>query len=131
MPGYYHDSPPQLASRTSSQQGYYYQRHPSYAHTAPRHQTSMSVSIPPQPHSQRLYSSSSSPVTAPGARPSFSQGRPLTAEEKEIKRKVSHSAIEKRRRERTNAVLRELQNIVPGLCKPGKIQKLEILEAAA
>ncbi|KAJ2490530.1 hypothetical protein IWW37_003090 [Coemansia sp. RSA 2050] len=58
-------------------------------------------------------------------------GRPLTAEEKEMKRKVSHSAIEKRRRERTNAVLRELQNIVPGLSKPGKIQKLEILEAAA
>ncbi|KAJ2645277.1 pyruvate dehydrogenase E1, beta subunit [Coemansia sp. RSA 1694] len=58
-------------------------------------------------------------------------GRPLTAEEKEMKRKVSHSAIEKRRRERTNAVLRELQDIVPGLSKPGKIQKLEILEAAA
>ncbi|KAJ2095469.1 hypothetical protein GGI16_005195 [Coemansia sp. S142-1] len=58
-------------------------------------------------------------------------GRPLTAEEKEMKRKVSHSAIEKRRRERTNAVLRELQTIVPGLSKPGKIQKLEILEAAA
>ncbi|KAJ2819907.1 hypothetical protein GGI24_004646 [Coemansia furcata] len=48
-----------------------------------------------------------------------------------MKRKVSHSAIEKRRRERTNAVLRELQTIVPGLSKPGKIQKLEILEAAA
>ncbi|KAJ1946075.1 Sterol regulatory element-binding protein 2, partial [Linderina macrospora] len=86
IPGYYHESPSQMGGRNSSQQGYYYQRHPS---------------------------------------------RPLTAEEKEIKRKVSHSAIEKRRRERTNAVLRELQNIVPGLCKPGKIQKLEILEAAA
>ncbi|KAJ2725012.1 hypothetical protein GGI07_001581 [Coemansia sp. Benny D115] len=61
----------------------------------------------------------------------FGTGRPLTAEEKEIKRKVSHSAIEKRRRERTNNVLRELQEIVPGLSKPGKIQKLEILEATA
>ncbi|KAJ2502946.1 pyruvate dehydrogenase E1, beta subunit [Coemansia sp. RSA 1972] len=55
----------------------------------------------------------------------------LSAEEKEIRRKVSHSAIEKRRRERTNAVLRSLQDMVPGLPKSGKIQKLEILEAAA
>lgn len=57
--------------------------------------------------------------------------RQLTAEEKELKRKISHSAIEKRRRERTNAVLRDLQNIIPGLSKSSKIQKLEILEAAA
>ncbi|KAJ2820501.1 hypothetical protein IWW50_005031 [Coemansia erecta] len=55
----------------------------------------------------------------------------MSAEEKEIRRKVSHSAIEKRRRERTNAVLRNLQDMVPGLPKSGKIQKLEILEAAA
>ncbi|KAJ2003229.1 Upstream stimulatory factor 1 [Coemansia thaxteri] len=71
------------------------------------------------------------PSTAPTGLSISSSGRPLTAEEKEMKRKVSHSAIEKRRRERTNAVLRELQTIVPGLSKPGKIQKLEILEAAA
>ncbi|KAJ2228511.1 hypothetical protein IWW45_006579 [Coemansia sp. RSA 485] len=76
-------------------------------------------------------SASTSPVVPPGARSTNGSSRPLTAEEKEIKRKVSHSAIEKRRRERTNAVLRELQDIVPGLSKPGKIQKLEILEAAA
>ncbi|KAJ2197529.1 hypothetical protein IW144_002375 [Coemansia sp. RSA 522] len=55
----------------------------------------------------------------------------LSAEEKELRRKVSHSAIEKRRRERTNAVLCSLQDMVPGLPKSGKIQKLEILEAAA
>ncbi|KAJ2888515.1 hypothetical protein FB639_000588 [Coemansia asiatica] len=76
-------------------------------------------------------SASTSPVAPPGTRPMHGSSKPLTAEEKEIKRKVSHSAIEKRRRERTNAVLRELQQIVPGLSKPGKIQKLEILEAAA
>ncbi|KAJ1825900.1 Upstream stimulatory factor 1, partial [Coemansia sp. RSA 2599] len=76
-------------------------------------------------------SASTSPVVPPEARPIHGSSRPLTAEEKELKRKVSHSAIEKRRRERTNAVLRELQQIVPGLSKPGKIQKLEILEAAA
>ncbi|KAJ2551630.1 Sterol regulatory element-binding protein 2 [Coemansia sp. RSA 1933] len=80
--------------------------------------------------------SSSSPSSAvPGSATAGAsyllEGRPLTAEEKELKRKVSHSAIEKRRRERTNTVLRELQGIIPSLSKSGKIQKLEILEAAA
>ncbi|KAJ2219372.1 hypothetical protein IWW45_009341, partial [Coemansia sp. RSA 485] len=41
-------------------------------------------------------SASTSPVVPPGARSMTGSGRPLTAEEKEIKRKVSHSAIEKR-----------------------------------
>ncbi|KAJ2466421.1 hypothetical protein GGI02_004375 [Coemansia sp. RSA 2322] len=54
-----------------------------------------------------------------------------TAEEKEMRRKISHSAIEKRRRERTNNVLRDLQDMVPWLSKSSKVQKLEILEAAA
>ncbi|KAJ1900378.1 hypothetical protein LPJ66_001517 [Kickxella alabastrina] len=57
--------------------------------------------------------------------------RGLTAEEKEKRRKVSHSAIEKRRRERTNNVLRELQILIPELGKSSKVQKLEIIEAAA
>ncbi|KAJ2781797.1 hypothetical protein H4R18_002658 [Coemansia javaensis] len=62
--------------------------------------------------------------------PVYAPRRMMTAEEKEIRRKISHSAIEKRRRERTNAVLRDLQDIIPGLPPTGKIQKLEILEAA-
>ncbi|KAJ1651620.1 hypothetical protein GGF38_005541 [Coemansia sp. RSA 25] len=54
-----------------------------------------------------------------------------SAEEKEMRRKISHSAIEKRRRERTNNVLKDLQVMVPWLSKSNKVQKLEILEAAA
>ncbi|KAJ1835001.1 hypothetical protein IWW55_002370 [Coemansia sp. RSA 2706] len=54
-----------------------------------------------------------------------------TAEEKEQRRKSAHSRIEKRRRERTNNVLRDLQHMVPWLSKSNKVQKLEILEAAA
>ncbi|KAJ2878317.1 hypothetical protein IWW38_006352, partial [Coemansia aciculifera] len=54
-----------------------------------------------------------------------------SAEEKEKRRKISHSAIEKRRRERTNNVLKDLQVMVPWLSKSNKVQKLEILEAAA
>ncbi|KAJ2162274.1 hypothetical protein GGF46_000765 [Coemansia sp. RSA 552] len=67
---------------------------------------------------------------ASGVSRSYSRSM-LSAEEKELRRKVSHSAIEKRRRERTNAVLRDLQDMVPGIPKFGKIQKLEILEGAA
>ncbi|KAI9476821.1 hypothetical protein LPJ78_000168 [Coemansia sp. RSA 989] len=52
-----------------------------------------------------------------------------TAEEKEKRRKISHSAIEKRRRERTNNVLNQLQLMVPGL--KGKVQKLDILLAVS
>ncbi|KAJ2820946.1 hypothetical protein GGI24_004342, partial [Coemansia furcata] len=48
-----------------------------------------------------------------------------------MRRKISHSAIEKRRRERTNNVLKDLQVMVPWLSKSSKVQKLEILEAAA
>ncbi|KAJ2661076.1 hypothetical protein IWW48_002631 [Coemansia sp. RSA 1200] len=75
--------------------------------------------------------SAMSPSSSMTSKSHMPDTRLLTAEEKELKRKISHSAIEKRRRERTNMVLRELQSIIPGLSKSGKIQKLEILEAAA
>ncbi|PVZ97905.1 hypothetical protein BB558_006121 [Smittium angustum] len=55
----------------------------------------------------------------------------MSSIDKKAKRKVSHSAIEKRRREKTNAVLRKLQGLVPWLNSESKFQKLEILENAA
>ncbi|KAJ2907594.1 hypothetical protein GGI21_003731 [Coemansia aciculifera] len=124
---YFHQPPPHSPQNGLS----VYHPHQSMAHPPP-----------PLPLPQQLYSiprmgnngGISSKLGQSGGTGSLGlngSGRPLTAEEKEMKRKVSHSAIEKRRRERTNAVLRELQDIVPGLSKPGKIQKLEILEAAA
>ncbi|KAI8325832.1 hypothetical protein GQ54DRAFT_330636 [Martensiomyces pterosporus] len=131
-PGHYHQHHRHSASSVPHP---YQPQHHSHNHSY-SYSYNHSMPIPP-PHTPHMQTSrpagpvSSSPVTPPGIRPVFPGSRPLTAEEKEMKRKVSHSAIEKRRRERTNAVLRELQNIVPGLCKPGKIQKLEILEAAA
>ncbi|KAJ2843668.1 hypothetical protein IWW36_005478 [Coemansia brasiliensis] len=54
-----------------------------------------------------------------------------TAEEKEMRRKISHSAIEKRRRERTNNVLCQLQHMVPWLSNGKKVQKLEVLLAVS
>ncbi|OMJ27982.1 hypothetical protein AYI69_g2559 [Smittium culicis] len=53
-----------------------------------------------------------------------------SALDKKAKRKISHSAIEKRRREKTNSVLKELQILVPWLNNDSKFQKLEILENA-
>ncbi|KAJ1729316.1 hypothetical protein LPJ61_003582, partial [Coemansia biformis] len=69
-------------------------------------------------------------AAAVGEMSAYGPRRMLTAEEKEVRRKISHSAIEKRRRERTNSVLRDLQGLIPGLPRSGRIQKLEILEAA-
>ncbi|KAJ2454995.1 hypothetical protein EV183_001099 [Coemansia sp. RSA 2336] len=87
--------------------------------------------MPPQPRVPQPYHMPPGYPSRTSSLPAYYSRRVLSAEEKELRRKVSHSAIEKRRRERTNAVLRNLQDMVPGLPKSGKIQKLEILEAAA
>ncbi|KAJ1900384.1 hypothetical protein LPJ66_001496, partial [Kickxella alabastrina] len=84
----------------------------------------------PQQHQQQEQQQEPQPTTA-RRRGGRKPARGLTAEEKEKRRKVSHSAIEKRRRERTNNVLRELQILIPELGKSSKVQKLEIIEAAA
>ncbi|KAJ2746490.1 hypothetical protein GGI20_001333 [Coemansia sp. BCRC 34301] len=118
---YYHQPPPQNGMNT-------YHQHT--VHPPPHLPAPQLYSVPRMGHSGDINSKLGQSGSV-GSLGLGGSGRPLTAEEKEIKRKVSHSAIEKRRRERTNAVLRELQDIVPGLSKPGKIQKLEILEAAA
>ncbi|KAJ1733052.1 hypothetical protein LPJ61_001745 [Coemansia biformis] len=81
-------------------------------------------SPPPHPHPAGATTGARKPQRR-GTRAQY------TAEEKERRRKVSHSAIEKRRRERTNSVLNKLQRMVPGLSKSSKIQKLEILQASA
>ncbi|KAJ2797268.1 hypothetical protein H4R20_005246 [Coemansia guatemalensis] len=106
-----------------------YARHPYTASLSGR----APVSALSMPRSCTVHSATNmaSPATSAGFAAINTPMRGLTAEEKEMRRKVSHSAIEKRRRERTNAVLRSLQDMVPGLPKSGKIQKLEILEAAA
>ncbi|KAJ1817903.1 hypothetical protein LPJ60_004598 [Coemansia sp. RSA 2675] len=80
---------------------------------------------PPAPATTQTKAALSGVRRRRGARSVYS------AEEKEMRRKISHSAIEKRRRERTNNVLKDLQVMVPWLSKSNKVQKLEILEAAA
>ncbi|KAJ2082829.1 hypothetical protein H4R24_001287 [Coemansia sp. RSA 988] len=53
------------------------------------------------------------------------------AEERERKRRVSHSAMERRRRERTNNIINELRGLIPWLHDETRMQKLEVLEACA
>ncbi|KAJ2716385.1 hypothetical protein H4R19_000682 [Coemansia spiralis] len=50
------------------------------------------------------------------------------AEEREQKRRVAHSAMERRRRERTNQVIDTLKGMVPWLRDEARMQKLEVLE---
>jgi hypothetical protein len=51
----------------------------------------------------------------------------LVQETRKEKRRINHSVIEKRRREKINMCLKELQNLVPN-CKDENLQKLAILE---
>ncbi|KAJ1892155.1 hypothetical protein LPJ66_006508 [Kickxella alabastrina] len=53
---------------------------------------------------------------------------PKAAEEREHKRRKSHSQMERRRRERTNAVINDLKALIPSLQNRDKPQKLEVLE---
>ncbi|KAJ1642674.1 hypothetical protein J3B02_005622 [Coemansia erecta] len=50
------------------------------------------------------------------------------AEERERKRRISHSAMERRRRERTNNIINELKALIPWLRDEARLQKLEVLE---
>ncbi|KAJ2427855.1 hypothetical protein GGF41_001544 [Coemansia sp. RSA 2531] len=51
-----------------------------------------------------------------------------SAEEREDKRRASHSAMERIRRERTNNQLNEIQSLIPRIHDQARLQKLEILE---
>ncbi|KAJ2354803.1 hypothetical protein IWW50_001932 [Coemansia erecta] len=88
--------------------------------------------VPKSPSLASSKTASPPPQTSAARKPRRRGARSqYSAEEKEMRRKISHSAIEKRRRERTNNVLHDLQHMVPWLSKSSKVQKLEILEAAA
>ncbi|KAJ1995768.1 hypothetical protein GGI25_000746 [Coemansia spiralis] len=50
------------------------------------------------------------------------------AEERENRRRISHSAMERRRRERTNNIINELKELIPWLRNESRMQKLEVLE---
>ncbi|CAO3629062.1 unnamed protein product [Cunninghamella blakesleeana] len=53
-----------------------------------------------------------------------------TADQREKARKISHSAIEKRRRERINDKIMQLKNIIPACENQENLHKLSILQSA-
>ncbi|KAG0189813.1 hypothetical protein DFQ28_002858 [Apophysomyces sp. BC1034] len=98
------------------------------------------IELPPPNY---LYSPPST-FCASGKWPSMTgagkQRRPSTADEREHIRRLSHSAIEKRRRERINDKIEQLKRLIPS-CTPPKdgpvlasmhqpIHKLSVLQAA-
>ncbi|KAL0085725.1 Myc-type, basic helix-loop-helix domain-containing protein [Phycomyces blakesleeanus] len=80
------------------------------------------------------------PRDTPQVFPSASPNIRMKASEREQKRRLSHSAIEKRRRERMNDKIKQLKNMIPS-CRPDgagpvmasmyqPIHKLSVLQAA-
>ncbi|KAG9285050.1 hypothetical protein G9A89_009861 [Geosiphon pyriformis] len=53
-----------------------------------------------------------------------------TADERELARKVSHSAIERRRRERINDKIMQLKDLIPSCADQDHLHKLNILQSA-
>ncbi|KAI7880753.1 HLH-domain-containing protein [Lichtheimia hyalospora FSU 10163] len=56
--------------------------------------------------------------------------RPSTADERELARKVSHSAIERRRRERINDKIIQLRQLIPSCADQEHLNKMTILQSA-
>ncbi|KAJ8653048.1 hypothetical protein O0I10_011268 [Lichtheimia ornata] len=71
---------------------------------------------PPPPPTTALH-------TSPASRPS-------TADERELARKVSHSAIERRRRERINDKIIQLRQLIPSCADQEHLNKMTILQSA-
>ncbi|KAI8994700.1 hypothetical protein BDB01DRAFT_846712 [Pilobolus umbonatus] len=67
-----------------------------------------------------------SPITAPTT-PSLS---PSTADQREQARKVSHSAIERRRREKINDKILQLKQLIPSCSDRENLHKMTILQSA-
>lgn len=74
----------------------------------------------PPPHSSRNNSVSSSPGLGPTS----------TADQREKARKVSHSAIERRRRERINDKILQLKQLIPSCAEQDNLHKMSILQSA-
>ncbi|KAJ2782123.1 hypothetical protein GGI15_003016 [Coemansia interrupta] len=68
---------------------------------------------------------------APRKRGSRGPRSALSPVEREMKRKIAHSKIEKHRRTRTNKVIDKMEKLIPASKKPArKLNKAEVLEAS-
>ncbi|CAG8661492.1 16036_t:CDS:2 [Funneliformis caledonium] len=93
---------------------------PSNANSVMQHHTSV---IHPYPHQQHRISI--------GATAAGNGKKPLsTADQREMARKVSHSAIERRRREKINDKIMQLKDLIPSCADQDHLHKLSILQSA-
>ncbi|KAL1920190.1 uncharacterized protein VTP21DRAFT_1336 [Calcarisporiella thermophila] len=70
------------------------------------------------------------PVQVVYGSPQLYSTNPSTADQREMARKVSHSAIERRRRERINDKIMQLKQLIPTCADQDHLHKLSILESA-
>ncbi|CEP10328.1 hypothetical protein [Parasitella parasitica] len=89
----------------------------------------MSPTLIPSPYvSGRHDSISSSPGLGPSA--AATTATLTTADQREKARKVSHSAIERRRRERINDKILQLKQLIPSCVEQENLHKMSILQSA-
>ncbi|CAI2173894.1 10657_t:CDS:2 [Funneliformis geosporum] len=71
------------------------------------------------------------PMTPSNANTAGNGEKPLTtADQRELARKVSHSAIERRRREKINDKIMQLKELIPSCADQDHLHKLSILQSA-
>lgn len=85
----------------------------------------MMPNYPPLPPSRHNSISSS-----PGLGPTSLNSSNSTADQREKARKVSHSAIERRRRERINDKILQLKQLIPSCAEQDNLHKMSILQSA-
>lgn len=84
--------------------------------------------LPPNAISSRHNSISSSPGLGPSSATVATLNS--TADQREKARKVSHSAIERRRRERINDKILQLKQLIPSCAEQDNLHKMSILQSA-
>ncbi|KAI8646427.1 hypothetical protein BD408DRAFT_410213 [Parasitella parasitica] len=117
-PGMYPLQPPHQQSPMSPMSPFY---HP--------YSLQMSPTLMPSSYVSGRHSSiSSSPGLGPSA--AATTQTMTTADQREKARKVSHSAIERRRRERINDKILQLKQLIPSCVEQDNLHKMSILQSA-
>jgi hypothetical protein len=90
------------------------------------------MQVSPQLHPTTQHSGSTSPMPFQplGRHSSTSSQSGTTADQREQARKVSHSAIERRRRERINDKIIQLKELIPSCSDRDNLHKMSILQCA-
>ncbi|KAK4515675.1 uncharacterized protein ATC70_010627 [Mucor velutinosus] len=129
-------STPRILPKSSESPGMYPQQQPqqspmsSFYHP---YSIQMSPTLMPSPYvSSRQNSISSSPGLGPShvGTINTTSAAATTADQREKARKVSHSAIERRRRERINDKILQLKQLIPSCVEQDNLHKMSILQSA-